>query len=363
MPGAPPTRAGPHTEPPGRFAFPIAHDATVAPFLRRLGLLGGLISLLVVGGTVGFVITEDVSAWRGFQWTLDTIATVGSIPDPDETRAQVLKVVLIVLGVGTLFYALVTVTEFFVAGHLGGLLSQRRTRRMIQSLSDHHVICGFGRVGRQVARDLKAAGHEFVVVDFNPDNRELAEAIGAPFITGQPSDDEVMLEAGIERARAVLACVDSDAENIFVTLTARELRPDITIVARASVSDSEKKLLRAGADRVISPYKTSGTEMARLALHPQVTGVVDVAPEYRMEEIEVSEECPGVGQSVGQVRGSAVIVAVRRSDGDVEPQPAAETTLRVGDVVVAMGTDAAMDRLEGLFAPIGRDVEESSPSL
>jgi voltage-gated potassium channel len=265
--------------------------------------------------------------------------------------------------VGTLFYALVTVTEFFVAGHLGELLAERRTHRMIRSMSGHHVICGFGRVGRQVAHDLATAGHPFVVIDQDPGNRERAEAIGAPFIAGQPSDDEALHEAGIESARAVLACVDSDAENIFVTLTARELRPDITIVARASVSDSEKKLLRAGANRVISPYKTSGTEMARLALHPQVTGVVDVAPEYRMEEIEVSDDCAGAGKSIDQVRGSAVIVAVRREGGEVEPQPAAEDVLHPGDVVVAMGTDEAMDRLEALFAPAGRAVDERSPIL
>jgi voltage-gated potassium channel len=356
-------RAG--REPPGRFAFPVmrSQPGALAPFLRRLAQLGVLIGVLLIGGTLGFVLAEDVSVWRGFEWTLDTIATVGSIPDPTNSAARALKVALIVLGVGTLFYALVTVTEFFVAGHLGELLAERRTLRMIESLSDHHVICGFGRVGRQVARDLKTAGHEFVVIDENPDNRDRAEAVGAPFIAGQPSEDEIMREAGIEHARAILACVDSDAENIFVTLTARELRPDITIVARASVEDSEKKLLRAGADRVISPYKTSGTEMARLALHPQVAGVVDVAPEYRMEEIEVSDECAGTDQSIEQVRGSAMIVAVRRADGEIEPQPAAEYVLRPGDVVVAMGTDAAMDRLEALFAPDGRGVEEISPRM
>src|ERR671923_291077 len=116
-------------------------------------------------------------------------------------------------------------------------------------------------------------------------------------VEGRPSDDEALKAAGIDRARAVLACVDSDAENIFITLSARELRPDITIVARASVEDSEKKLRRAGADRVISPYKASGTEMARFALHPQVTGIVDVAPEYRMEEIEVTAGCEGEGKT------------------------------------------------------------------
>ena len=150
----------------------------------------------------------------------------------------------------------------------------------------------------------------------------------------------------------MLACVDSDAENIFICLTARELRADITIVARASDEDSEKKLLRAGADRVISPYKTSGAEMARLALQPQVAGVVDVAPEYRMEEIEVTEGCEGAGKRIGEVRGTTMIAALRRADGEVQPQPASRDQAPAsGDVLVAMGTVEALGRLEELFAP------------
>jgi voltage-gated potassium channel len=299
------------------------------------------------------VITAGVSVWGGFVLALDTIATVGSIPNPEDTGAEVIKVILEILGVGTLFYALVTITEFFVAGHLAELLNERRTLRMVQSLANHHVICGFGRVGRQVARDLQVAGQPFVVIDSNESNRELAEATGAPFIHGPPSEDEVLRHAGIERARSVIACVDSDAENIFVTLTARELRPDVTIVARASVEDSEKKLLRAGASRVISPYKTSGAEMARLALHPQVSGVVDVSPDYRMEEIEVPAGCEGTDRAVGDIRGGATIVALRRADGSVEPMPHEATTVRSGDVVVAAGADEEMDRVEGLFTPSG----------
>jgi voltage-gated potassium channel len=196
---------------------------------------------------------------------------------------------------------------------------------------------------------LNVAGKEFVVVDHNPDNREVAEEHNAPYLEGRPSEDETLRRAGIDRARSVIACMDSDAENIFTTLTARELRPDITIVARASVEDSEKKLRRAGADRVISPYKASGAEVARLALHPQVAGVVDVAPEYRMEEISVSEDCAGAGKRISEVRGTAAIVALRRTDGKVEPQPAGNRELAAGDVLVAMGTREAMDRLERIF--------------
>src|SRR5215216_7748990 len=240
-------------------------------FIRRLGQLCGLLVGLVALGTVGFVVTEDVSAWDGFVWTLDTIATVGSVPSPSDTGGQVLKVVLIVLGVGTLFYALVTATEFFVAGHLSGLLYERRLRRMTRNLSDHYLICGFGRVGQQVARDLQAAGARLVVIDANPEIREAADEMDAPLIEGSSSDDDVLREAGIERARAVIACVDSDAENIFTTLSARELAPDIEIIARASEESSERKLLRAGANDVISPYKASGRAMARIALSTRPT--------------------------------------------------------------------------------------------
>jgi voltage-gated potassium channel len=143
----------------------------------------------------------------------------------------------------------------------------------IAHLKDHYLICGFGRVGRQIAKDLQAARVPFVVIDDNPEVREYAEETGVLLIEGRGSDDETLLEAGIERARAVIACVDSDAENIFATLTARELRPDIPIVARAAVESSERKLIRAGANEVVSPYKASGRTMASLALAaPQPVG-------------------------------------------------------------------------------------------
>src|SRR6185436_128733 len=178
-------------------------------FLRRMAILAGAIFALLVVGTAGFALTEGPSIGYSFVWALDTVATVGSIPGPQSTGGQIVKVVLIVLGVGTLFYGLVTVTEFFVAGHLSGLLEERRLLMEIDSLSDHILICGFGRVGRQAARDLRAAGRDFVVI----------------------------------------------------TLTVREMRPDLPIVARAAVEDTERKLRHAGADRVDSPYKETGSEM------------------------------------------------------------------------------------------------------
>jgi voltage-gated potassium channel len=319
-------------------------------FMRRLGILMTALSALVVAGTIAFVVVEGVSPAYGFEWTLDTVTTLGSIPDPSDTGGRLVKVGLAMLGIGTLFYGLATVAEFFVSGQLSGVLEERRIEKMIDSFSDHFIVCGFGRVGRQVSRDLRAAGAQHVVVDPNPANREAARSAGVPLIESVASDDETLKEAGIERAQGVIACVDSDAENIFITLTAREMRGDILIIARASAEDSEKKLVRAGADRVISPYKTSGSEMARVALRPQVGRALDVA-DYRMEEIEVSPECEAVGRSIGDVSGAALIVAIRHPDGQLETQPPPQTVLSVGDALIAMGPPSAVDRLDRMFQP------------
>ena len=191
------------------------------------------------------------------------------------------------------------------------------------------------------------------VVDPLPENGELAETLGVPFIEGDPANDAVLIEAGISRARSIIACADSDPQNIFITLTARELRADIPIVARAALEDSEKKLKRAGADRVISPYKASGTEMARLALHPQLRGVIDVDAEYRLERLVVGDGCEGAGQMIGDIRGSAMIVGLRRGS-EFHPQPPADTKLQTGDVINAMGTPTTLARLECLFETPGQ---------
>src|SRR5438309_1296359 len=190
-------------------------------FVRRLGFLLAALALVVIVGTVGFALIEGVSIAYAFEWTVDTITTLGSIPDPPDTGARILKVCLELFGIGTLFYGLATVAEFFVSGQLSGLLEDRRTQRMIDSYSDHFIVCGFGRVGRQVGRDLRSAGAKHVVIDSTPDHREAARGVSVPCLEGEAADEELLRIAGIERARGVIACVDSDAENIFITLTAR----------------------------------------------------------------------------------------------------------------------------------------------
>src|ERR1017187_5107804 len=188
-----------------------ATQGQLAMFARRITLLGAMVAGLLALGTIGLAVTESVGPWYAFRWSLDTIATVGGFRQPHTTAGQIVNVGLIVLGVGTLFYALATVVDFFVAGHLGDLLAARRTQKMIDSLHDHHIICGFGRVGRQVARDLRAARAEYVVVDSNAQNRNLADTGDVRFIAGDGADEAVLVQAGGGRGRPALPCAGLDA--------------------------------------------------------------------------------------------------------------------------------------------------------
>jgi voltage-gated potassium channel len=237
-------------------------------FVRRLALLLSAVAIVVIAGSLAFAATESTSVAYGFLWTLDIVTTLGSLPTPDDTGSRIILACLEILGIGTLFYGLATVAEFFVSGQLSAILDRRRMEKMIDSYSEHYIVCGYGRVGRQVAHDLKAQNAQIVVIDHNPMHREAATADGVIYVEGHASDDDVLMQAGIKHAAAVIACVDSDAENIFIALSARELSSTVQIIARASAEDAERKLMRAGANEVISPYKMTGTEMARLALAP-----------------------------------------------------------------------------------------------
>ena len=222
--------------------------------------------------------------------------------------------------------------------------------RRIERLSQHVILCGYGRVGRQIAQEFQHEQVPFVVVDVNETSLSAAGAEGCLFVQGNAADDEVLLAAGVKRARALVTAVDSDVDNVYVTLSARGLNPSLPIIARAGRDDAEAKLRRAGADRVISPYRSSGHEMARLALHPNVFGALDVTEEYRLEEIAVADGSPAAGRTIEEVRAGALIVGVRRADGSFQPQPPPDVRLRQGDIVMAMGTPETLERVEESLA-------------
>lgn len=226
-------------------------------------------------------------------------------------------------------------------------------------LADHYIICGYGRVGRQVGREFHEAGVPFVVLDFNPDAIQAARGEGVLYVDGNGTEDEDLAAAGLERAQGLVASSDSDADNLYITLSARNQRPELFIVARASDADAAKKLRVAGADRVVQPYSTAGTEMAKLVLKPQVAAFLDAVsatggPDLRFEEIVVEAASGQTGRSIKEInvrsQTGALIIALRKRDGSFDTTPNPETVLDEGDVMICVGTPGELSQLEELFA-------------
>jgi len=226
-------------------------------------------------------------------------------------------------------------------------------------MRDHYIVCGYGRVGRRVAEEFRAAGVPYVVIDYSEEALETAKEHGDLIIDGNAAKDEDLREAGLERAKGLVAASDSDADNLYIVLSAHSARPDLQIVARASDDDAAKKLMLAGADRVVLPYTTAGRTMANLVLRPQVTAFLDAVttatgPDLHMAEIEVHRTCRQAGRTIRDIRvrheTGAIIIALRKQDGTFDTTPEPDVAIEPGDVIVGVGTTDELQRLEDLFA-------------
>lgn len=274
--------------------------------------------------------------------TLSALTTEGfATPVVLSDGAKIFTVSLSLFGV-TVFVAVLGI----LAGALvdGKLIHRSRRwsmQRRISELRDHHIICAYGRVGRAAAREFEADGVPFVVIEVKPEIEEDLERDGVLYLIGNSSSEALLRAAGIHRARGLVCAVDSDAENVYITLVARSLNPNISIVARASEDAAADRLYRAGANRVVSPYVTSGRRMALIALRPEVVDFFDLARSgsgaVRIEELLVSEDSKLVGQTVAQVCGSATALLIRRAAGELVPNPSRDTVVNAGDLVVAFG--------------------------
>lgn len=318
---------------------------------RRLA--GALIALglVLVAGTAGYVALGFGLLDAAYQ-TVTTVSTVGFREvEPLSATGQVVTMVLILAGVGSAFYAFGVVIETLIEGRLNDLLGRRRMERSIASLHDHVIICGWGRVGRAIAGEVVEAGRELVVVDL--DEASLA-SVAHPSLTGDATEDAVLRAAGIERAAALVAAVEGDAANSFITLSARALQPELFIVARSRSHDSESKLLRAGADRVVNPQSIGGARMAAFVLRPHVAEFLDVVMhernlEFRLEEVEVTPSSPIAGRSLREAhvrdRTGALVLALRDEAGAFLTNPPPDTEICAGHVVIAIGTQDELDAL------------------
>jgi len=318
---------------------------------RRLGLALSLLVGVMAIGTVGYVLL-GFSALDALYQTVTTVTTVGFREvEPLSDTGKVFTMVLILGGVGTVLYTLGALLEMLIEGQLRDILGRRRMERDIKTLSGHTIVCGWGRVGTTIAQYISGTGSTLVVIDEDADR---LASCPHPAVLGDATSDDVLEQAGISRASALVAAVAEDAANLFVVVSARALRPDLFIVARVRSPQNESKMLRAGADRVVNPQEIGGARMAAFVSQPHVAEFLDVVMhdgslEFRLGEIVVGAGSSAVGQSLRDAhlrdQTGTLILAIRTADGTFLTNPPATTTLASGHVLIAVGTQAQLDEL------------------
>jgi voltage-gated potassium channel len=311
---------------------------------RRVTIGLATFAAVVAAGTIGYSIL-GFSVLDALYQTIVNVTTVGLGPlRPLHSAGKIFTIVLVLVGVGTALYTFSAVLEVLIEGHMRELMRRRRMEREIGRMTGHVVVCGWGRVGREVARFLTASGRQVVVVDRNP---ERLSEVPYPTVLGDVTDDRTLEEAGIDRAGTLVAALETDADNLYVTLASRSIRPDLQIIARARNESSEPKLIRAGADRVVNPQQLGGGRMASLVTQPHVVDFVDVVMhdgtlEFRLEEVTVGARSPLTGNSLSAARvhdrTGALVLAIRREGGDFVTNPSARTQIEAGDVLISVGT-------------------------
>jgi voltage-gated potassium channel len=330
--------------------------------LRQTEMLLLAVAATLAAGTLGFRLTLHESWLQSFYRAVITSTLTGLDTVPSTNGARLLSIAMVLAGLTIIAYAGAVIVEAIAGGVLTGVLAERKRERTIQGLHDHFVICGYGRVGRRVAEEFRAAGVPYVVLDFSEEAVASAKEHGDLLIEGNATHDEDLHRAGIERARGLVAASDSDADNLYIVLSARAMGSSLQIVARAADEDAAKKLTLAGADRVVLPYATAGRTMANLVLKPQVTAFLDAVttatgPDLHMAEIEVHRTCVQAGKTIRDIRvrheTGAIIVALRKRDGSFDTTPEPDATIEPGDVIVGVGTTEELQRLEDLFAVAG----------
>jgi voltage-gated potassium channel len=330
---------------------------------RRLLAAALLLTGLLVLGIVGYMLIEGWSFLDALYMTVTTVTTVGFRElKPLSDGGRVFTIFLILLGVGVAFYILTSLVALVVEGDLGLMLGVRRMKGKIEALADHFILCGFGRVGEEIARDFTARGVPFVIMDSNPGAIERARKQDYLLVEGDASSDAILLEAGIERARCLLAASDSDSGNTYIVLTAKALNPRLFIVARAAQRASAMPMLSAGADRVISPYSMSGRRMALSALQPLVVDFIDTLATGRhreriLAELEVSEESGLAGMSLGgcfRDCPEATVLALQKPSGTIQVGPRGGTILELGDRLMVLGAEEELEALRPAPTPGGQ---------
>jgi voltage-gated potassium channel len=322
-----------------------------------------LILVIITIGTAGYMIIEHQNFLNALYMVIITLTTIGyGETFTLGTGGRIFTIFLVLAGVGTVGYTLVTAVEFMVEGRISGLMGRRKMRKDIESMLGHYILCGYGRVGQYIALDLRKAGVKFVIIERDSSVVEKALEEGLTVIKGDATDDEVLKAAGIEKAKGLVSALSSDAENLYVTLTARELCPHLFIVSRCNSEESESKLRRAGADRVISPHSIGGRRMAAMLLKPLIWDYLDLVTkgnyiefnieniEWRLDDVEIQPQSYLDGKTIEEAKiysvSGALILGLKKRGSAVNARPPKTIRLEAGDSLIAIGTVDQLAKLE-----------------
>jgi voltage-gated potassium channel len=309
---------------------------------------------------VGFTVIENYPPFDAFYMTLTTMTTVGYGEIHPLSRAgRIFNSFLIFFGVGAILVAFGAMTQTIIEIEFGENFTKRRNKRMIEKLKDHYILCGYGRVGRGAAAELKRAGVPFVVVDTNPERVENAMNTGMLAANADATRDETLRLLGIDHARGLVAALATDADNLFVLLSAKGLNPKLYVAARAAEEGAEEKMKRAGADAVFAPYALTGHRLAQSMLRPHVVQFLDfttqdIGPDITIEQVRVGATSEMASKTIGQMQlgrdVGVIVMAIRKSDGEMLFNPSADTTVLAGDYLIVMGRQGNLGKLENLLA-------------
>jgi voltage-gated potassium channel len=334
----------------------------MARFRTRLIFFGSAVALIVAGGTLGFILIDRYPPFDAFYMTLITISTVGYAEVHPLSRAgRIFNSFLIFFGVTIMLLAVGGMTQTIIELELNQYFGKRRNKKMIDQLHDHYILCGFGRVGRGAAHELQRAGVPFMVVDNNEERVESAIRGGMLAVLADATNDETLKDAGVLRAKGLIATLQSDADNLFVILSAKALNPALQVAARIASEQSEKKMRLAGADYVFAPYDMTGYRMAQVMLKPHVFQFIDFTTksmglDVGIEQVRVPAKSEFASKSLleTQLRKElgVIVLAIRKSDGRMLFNPAPEAAIEAGDYLIVMGEPGNLQRLEQLMTEV-----------
>ncbi len=327
---------------------------------RRFLFIGLAIGCELLIGTVGFTVICGYPPFDAFYMTLTTMTTVGYAEiHPLSQAGRIFNSFLIFFGVTTLFMAIGAMTQTIIELEFGDVIGQRRNRRMIDNLKDHYIICGFGRVGRGAASELQHAGVPFVVVDISPERVERAMRAGMLAVAADSTRDDTLHQVGIERACGLVAALATDADNLFVLLSAKGLNPRIYAATRAAEEGAEEKMRRAGADAVFAPYAITGHRLAQSLLRPHVVQFLDfttkdIGEDIAIEQVRVSEASDLASKTIREMQLGrdlgVIVMAIRKQNGQMLFNPPADTAVLGGEYLIVMGRQENLRTLENLIA-------------